>query len=244
MKRSTRTLATVAGVVALAAVAAVVYFLTRTAPAAVTIDDAVAGAQTTPSPSEEATTDAEPQPLEGAWSVDTAAVAFDFGTSAGSFLGFRIDEELSSVGATEAVGRTPAVTGEIAVSGTTLEAATIEGSVEALTTDDSRRDRKAQAAIAASPLSFTLTGPVELRQPEAIGEVVEVQATGDLTVNGVTREVTLPLSFAYAAPELLVVTGSFEVTLLDHEISKPTAPFVLSIADVGTVELQLYLSQA
>lgn len=244
MSPNTRTLAT-GGAVALAVLAAfVAWFLLRSAPAEVSIDDAVAGAQGSPPPDAPSPTSTSvSEDLDGGWAVAGDGPAFDFDTSAGTFLGFRIDEQLSSVGATTAVGRTPAVEADVLVDGTTLTAATITADLSALTTDDSRRDRKARSAIG-DTATFELDAPVELVQPEVVGETVEVAATGTFTLNGVAREVTVPLTFAYAQPDLLVVTTSFEVVLADHQIQKPSAPIVLDIADVGTAEVQLYLSPA
>lgn len=42
----------------------------------------------------------------------------------------------------------------------------------------------------------------------------------------------------------MVVTGSVDVALSDFDVTAPTAPIVLSVADTATVELQLYLSPA
>lgn len=38
------------------------------------------------------------------------------------------------------------------------------------------------------------------------------------------------------------VTGTFDIVLADHNVEAPSAPIVLSVADSGTVELQLFLS--
>lgn len=41
-----------------------------------------------------------------------------------------------------------------------------------------------------------------------------------------------------------MVTGTFEIAFSDYDVEAPTAPMVLSIADTGTVELQLFLTAA
>lgn len=229
------------GVLVALALAGVAYFFLRPEVGAVSIDDAVAGARG----GEQGGTEqaATPVPLDGDWTVDTTSVDYELATSTGTFLGFRIDEELSSLGAITAVGRTPAVTGGITVEGTTLTAASFTADFTELRTDDSRRDSHARNAVGTEG-SFELTEPVDLPQPGAVGETATVDAIGELTLNGVTRTVTVPLTFAYADADLLVVTGSFDVTLEDHEIRRPTSTFVVSIAPVGTVEIQLYLAPA
>jgi len=45
------------------------------------------------------------------WAVDTTVGEFSYEDSTGTFVGFRVDEELSGLGSTTAVGRTPDVSG-------------------------------------------------------------------------------------------------------------------------------------
>ena len=78
------------------------------------------------------------------WTVNTSVGEFSFEDSTGTFVGFRVQEELSWIGSTTAVGRTPAVTGTITFDGTTLTAATIEADMTAIMTNDSRRDDAVQ----------------------------------------------------------------------------------------------------
>lgn len=44
--------------------------------------------------------------------------------------------------------------------------------------------------------------------------------------------------------DVAVVSGTFDITFADHVVQAPTAPMVLSVADTGTVELQLFLTHA
>jgi hypothetical protein len=60
--------------------------------------------------------------ISGTWTVDPSIGSFsDF---SGSFVGYRIDEQLAGIGANTAVGRTPNVTGSMTVDGTTVTVAT------------------------------------------------------------------------------------------------------------------------
>ena len=68
--------------------------------------------------------------------------------------------------------------------------------------------------------------------------MVEATATGDLTLHGVTREVEVPIQARWNGATIEVVS-SFDVALVDHDIEAPVGFLVLSIADTGTVELQL-----
>lgn len=183
--------------------------------------------------------------LEGTWTVDTTAREYSFDESAGSFVGFRIDEELSSIGANTAVGRTPAVSGEITVERTTLTAATVTADLTELATDESRRDDRTRGALGVSThpnATFVLFEPLDLGTSPEIGETFEATVVGQLTVNGVANPVQVPIEAVLTNSAVLVITGSFEVALADH-VEAPTAPVVLSVADTATAEIQLFLTK-
>ncbi|MET0457685.1 MAG: YceI family protein, partial [Ilumatobacteraceae bacterium] len=182
----------------------------------------------------------------GTWNVDTTIGEFNDEDSTGTFVGFRIDEELSGIGSTTAVGRTPDVSGSITIDGTTLTAATFEADMTTITTNDGRRDDKVQGALETGEFptaTFVLTEPVELGDAAATGAAVDVQATGDLTVHGVTTTVTLPLQ-AQLVDGVVVVVGSIDITFADYGVSVPSSPIVVSAEDTGILELQLFLRQA
>ena len=52
----------------------------------------------------------------------------------------------------------------------------------------------------------------------------------------------IPLT-ARLSGSVIEVTGSLEIAFADYGIEKPTSFLVLSIADTGTMELQLFLSR-
>jgi polyisoprenoid-binding protein YceI len=213
-----------------------------TVAAAAAAVDAADAATTTAA----AAADAAAVGIAGTWNVDTSIGEFDDENSTGTFVGFRIDEELSGIGSTTAVGRTPDVTGSITIDGTTLTAATIEADMATITTNDSRRDDKVQSALETGDFptaTFVLTAPVELGDAAATGAAVDVQATGDLTIHGVTTSVTLPLQ-AQLVDGIVVVVGSVDITFADYGVSVPSSPIVVSAEDTGTLELQLFLQPA
>jgi len=76
----------------------------------------------------------------------------------------------------------------------------------------------------------------------ADGHVVSVTATGDLTLHGQTNSVEMPLA-ARLSGDVVTVTGSLEVTFADYGIAKPNSFMVLSIADHGTMEVQLQFTK-
>ncbi len=88
--------------------------------------------------------------VSGSWAVNTSIGEFSYEDSTGTFVGFRVEEELSSIGSATAVGRTPTVTGTITFDGTALNATTIEADMSAITTNDNRRDDNVQSALETS----------------------------------------------------------------------------------------------
>jgi polyisoprenoid-binding protein YceI len=219
------------------------WFLHGDAPAAVNLDSAtqaVAEGTGSASASAAAATD-----VSGSWSVDTSIGTFSFEDSTGTFVGFRIDEQLSGIGSTTAVGRTPDVTGTITVDRSTVTAATIEADMSAITTNDSRRDHEVQEALETSSYptaTFVLTEPIDLGSAATSGEATTVTAVGDLTIHGVTTKVSIPLQ-VQLVDDTIVLVGSLDVTFSDYGVSVPTAPIVLSAADHGVVELQLFFTK-
>src|SRR5690606_32753007 len=79
------------------------WFLRDDAPPEVSLESAVEQVSPTTVADDDAS---ETATIDGTWTVDTTTGEFDFETATGTFAGFRIQEELSSIGSTTAVGRT------------------------------------------------------------------------------------------------------------------------------------------
>lgn len=250
--RSKKPLVVVAVVAVVALIAgAVLWYVSRDTPAEVDLATAAQGVQerTTTTPATdgaggggEGRGDAPPpEGVTGTWTVDSDSGEFDYDSATGSFAGFRIEEELVGIGATEAVGRTGAVSGTMTIDGTRVTAVDVQVDLSTITTNDSRRDRRALGAMntAEHPVAtFTLTSPIELGDDAADGTAVTATGTGDLTVNGTTNPVTASLE-AQLVGETVVVVGTVPITFADFGVSVPSAPVVVSAADHGVIELQL-----
>ena len=93
--------------------------------------------------------------------------------------------------------------------------------------------------------TFSLTKPITFGQTPSEGQTVKVEATGDLTVHGVTKEVTIPLEakLVKGVKGVIVVTGQIDLPFADFDIEKPVAARVLSIEDHGILELQLFFTK-
>lgn len=254
----------VVGVIALAVVAAgatgFVYFFGQSAPPAVSLStpaastsqaaggtgspSAAAGSAVPATPGSGASAAAAGSSLDGSWNVDTTIGSFsDFSDS---FVGYRVAEQLANVGATTAVGRTPKVSGTLTVSGTTITAVTITADLTALQSDRSQRDGQLHTQALQTDqyptATFVLADPVTLDHLPADGETISVTATGNLTLHGVTKTVSIPLQAKLSGGAVTVV-GTLPISFADYSISPPQSMMVLSVADNGTMELQLHFTR-
>lgn len=184
--------------------------------------------------------------VSGDWTVDTSIGEFSFENSTGTYVGFRIGEELATVGQTEAVGRTPEVTGTVTIDGQTVTATSIEADMSAITTDISRRDGAARRALDTDNFptaTFVLTEPIDLGADPASGDPVSATAVGDLTIHGVTNQVEVALD-AQLVGDTIAIVGSTDVVFEDYGVTAPSAPVVVSLDDFGIIEFQLFLTQS
>lgn len=195
-------------------------------------------AATIPTPAAPATTGARADGrLEGTWTVD----------GAGSFVGYRVVEELARIGANTAVGRTSAVTGELTFDGRAVPALRVTADLRQLKSDDNRRDNFLRGQSLQTDrfpeAVFTLVEPIAVTVSPVEGATVNAVAKGDLTVHGVTRRVDVPIDGKLSGGKLVVV-GSVKVAMADFGISPPRAPVVLSVEDSAVLELSLVFSPA
>ena len=215
------------------------------------VASATAVAEASPDPSSEpasadpSTGGSETGGISGTWSVDPAVGSFD--DFSGSFVGYRVQEELASVGATEAVGRTPDVTGTLTVDGTTITDAEFTADLTTLQSDEGNRDRqlgRQGLETGTYPTAtFVLTQPIELGSEPAEGATVDATAVGDMTIHGTTKAVEIPVQ-AKLENGVVTVVGSLPVLFSDYGMEKPQAMIVLSVDDNGTMEFRLQFTKA
>jgi polyisoprenoid-binding protein YceI len=153
-------------------------------------------------------------------------------------------EELASVGATQAIGETNAIVGQFLFdeNGVPLACSQVAVDLRTLTSDESRRDNYLYNNTLETeqyPLAvFVLTSVEGLDETLDGDESAEFLLIGDLTVHGVTRSV------AWAATATLddgTLTGSAALSfeLADFDIEEPNVPMVLGIDDTLTLEIDL-----
>ncbi len=188
---------------------------------------------------------AVPATADGTWTVDTSIGSLADGS--GSFVGYRVQEQLASIGGNSAVGRTSDVPGSLTLQGTTITAVEVTAHLSTLTSDDDRRDgqlkRQALETAKFPDATFTLTRPIELGSLPADGATLSATATGKLTLHGVTKEVSIGLKGTRRGG-LMTVTGSMTIAFADFNIEPPSSFAVLSVDDHGVMELQLHFVHA
>jgi polyisoprenoid-binding protein YceI len=184
--------------------------------------------------------------LDGTWTIDHTIGSFDYdaGDFSGSWVGYRAQEELVGVGGAEAVGRTPAVDGTITLAGTQVTAAELTADLTTLRSNEPMRDgqlgRQGVQTDRFPTATFLLTQPIDLGTIPAEGTPITVDAVGDLTIHGVTRNVTIPLA-AVQQGHIIGAAGSLTFTWGDFGMTQPTSMRVVSLADDVTLELQVFL---
>ncbi len=182
--------------------------------------------------------EAEAEGVDGTWTLSGQGE---------SFVGYRVEEELATIGYKEAVGRSPTIDATITIAGGQLTGVTVTADLRDLKSDDSRRDGAIRNQALESnqfPMAtFELTEPLAVPDGLAAGEPISVEANGTLTLHGVTRDVTIPIE-AELANGVLVLVGSLPIVFADYDIAQPRSPILVSIEDNGVMELQLFLERA
>ncbi|MFT3852950.1 MAG: YceI family protein [Ilumatobacteraceae bacterium] len=191
-----------------------------------------------------ATTTAGDVPSDGeALTADNIAGTWTINSN--STVGYRVKETLGGVD-TEAVGRSSGITGSLTVEGTTVTATELTIDMTTFSSDSSQRDSQFNGRIMQvskfPTATFKLTSPIDLASIPAEGSTLDVKATGDLTLHGVTKSVTFDLT-AQQGSGRIGVNGSTEITFADFGIDNPSNGFA-ETGDTGTLEFVLVFGRA
>jgi polyisoprenoid-binding protein YceI len=180
---------------------------------------------------------------DGTWAVqpDTCALP-------DCFVGYRVTEKLfANISESEATGRTDNVDATMTIDGTTITDVTVTADLRELTSDNSFRDGRLRSSGIESDqfpeAKFVMTEPITLSAAPAAGETITTEATGDFTLHGVTKRVTIALEGRWDGRQVQVV-GNMPIVFSDYGITAPTAPAVASVDDNGEMELQLFFNPA
>ena len=180
-------------------------------------------------------------------------VAGTWNVAANSVAGYRVREQLANLPAeSDAVGRTDKVTGSITIEGsgdsTSLTAGTLTVDTTSITSDKSMRDNRLRneglQTDSFPTATFTLSAPVAVPAAALAGTASDVTLTGDLTLHGVTKSVSIPAK-AQLVNGVISVAGSLGFPLSDYSITAPNiGGFIVSIADTGTLEFLVNFTKA
>jgi polyisoprenoid-binding protein YceI len=198
----------------------------------------------TDSPDEFSLSDAPAATATATAAATEAAGTIRWTVSKGSEAGYRVREKLAFLPAkNDAVGRTSAVTGAAESTGEgdalTFTKASFEIDVTTLTSDQDRRDQRIREIGIESDrfprASFSLTEPLVLDDDK-------VDATGDLTLHGVQKRVTIPLQVRQSGATVEAV-GKLTFPWSDFDMTAPSVAGFVSVEDDATMEFDLKLAQ-
>jgi polyisoprenoid-binding protein YceI len=174
------------------------------------------------------------------------SVAGSWQADSGSRVGYRVQEVLFGQSHT-AVGRSSSVTGQMVITGTTVNTASFTVKMVTIHTDSSQRDAQFDGRImdvAAYPTgTFTLTKPIHLAALPALGVARTYTATGNLALHGQTRSVTFPLKAERTASGI-DVAGSIPVLFSKWHIPNPSFTGFVTTQNHGILEFLLDLRKA
>lgn len=165
-----------------------------------------------------------------------------------SVVGYRVTEQLADLALpSDAVGRTPAVEGTLKLGGTTVESAEVIADLRQLKSDKDRRDHalhgRGLQTDTFPEATFRLTTPITLGGPPKLDEKITAQATGDLTLHGVTKHIEMSVDARWTGDRIEVV-GHLPITFTDYDIQPPSIAGILTVEDHGAMELQLFFGHA
>jgi polyisoprenoid-binding protein YceI len=174
------------------------------------------------------------------------SVAGSWRAGSGSRVGYRVKEILAGQAHT-AVGRSSSVSGQLGITGTTVNTASFTVTIATIHSDSSQRDAQFDGRImdvAAYPDgTFTLTKPIDLAPLPAVGAVRTYSATGILKLHGQTRSVTFPLQAQRTAAGISAA-GSIPILFSSWGIPNPSFTGFATTQNHGILEFLLDFRKA
>ena len=145
-----------------------------------------------------------------------------------------------------AVGRTKKIWGSPTLEGTTVTAGTFNVNMASVVSDQSQRNARFDGPIMDvsqfPTATLTLTAPIALADSSLGRHDWRYQATGSLSMHGVTKSWTFSVS-AERQNEEIDVLADFTIPFAPWNIANPSIGDFVTTADQGTLEVLLHLTQ-
>lgn len=171
--------------------------------------------------------------IDGTWKTTDASV-----------VQYRVKEVLFGQDA-EATGTAHGISGTAEITGSTVASVDVEVDMTTFESDESRRDGQFEGRIMNTSefptATFTRTDPIDLGSVPVDGEEITVDITGELTMHGVTNEVTFELT-AKLSGSTFAANATIPITFSDYDIDDPSGGPATVGAD-GELELLLVFAR-
>ena len=177
--------------------------------------------------------------------ADTNSVDGTYHVGSGSEAGYRVTEVLVGQNST-AVGRTTKIWGTVTISGASVTGGTITVDMASVESDQSERNAQFDGRImdvAQYPTAtLKLTMPIALGTIPPLGSRATYTATGNLTMHGVTRQVTFSLT-AERTSDGIYALADVPIVFADWDIANPSIGGFVSTDSSGTLEVLVNLTK-
>jgi polyisoprenoid-binding protein YceI len=178
-------------------------------------------------------------------STGAATLAGTYTVGTGSTAGYRVEEELFGQHNT-AAARTNEVSGSVTIEGTTVTAAELTVDVASIESDgpgSDQRDNQFRGRIMNTDqfptATFELTEPIDLAPVPKDGVQSKYSATGQLTLHGTTKTVTIPIN-AKRVGDAIAIQGITDITFSDYGIDDPSGG-PANVGSAGKLEFLVQL---
>jgi len=176
---------------------------------------------------------------------DVTGVGGTYLVGSGSEAGYRVTEVLLGQNAT-AVGRTTKIWGSVTISGGSVTTGTFTVDMASVESDQSARNAQFDSRIMDvtkyPAATLKLTAPIALGTVPSVGSKATYTATGDLTMHGVTRNVTFPLT-AERTADGIEALADVPIVFADWGIANPSIGGFVTTDSSGTLEVLVNLTK-
>jgi polyisoprenoid-binding protein YceI len=198
---------------------------------------------------------ATPATSTGAASTSTAAsgrLAGQWRVAGGSQAGYRVREQLAFLPAqSDAVGRTSQIAGAATFTESkgivTVSGASFSVAVNTLKSDRSMRDEKIHSIGLESDTyptaTFVLSAPITLGADALARGVAHVEASGTLSLHGVSKQVSIPFEMGLSGATV-EAAGSLTFPWGEFNMTAPTIGGFVTVTEKATMEFDLRLQRA